>query len=100
MVRESQFGEDEAPAEAMDMFEDYLRKELKASETMERLGREYSVEEITKASDIVIRRVINNVEDLERKKRLWIMFGRVGESIGSEYMMQQAQQALEEMVQG
>lgn len=100
MANNTNFDEDEVPDEAIEMFQDYVKNELQASETMEDLARNHSVEDIAKASEIVVSRVLSNVETVDREKKIYIMLGRVGESVGSEYMMKRAQEGLQTLNQG
>ncbi len=89
----------EAPQEAVELFNNYVKGELEAAEDLEELATKYSVGEIEAASMVVYGRLIERVEDVNRLKTLYVILGKVGEVIGSEPMLEESKKKLTELTE-
>lgn len=81
-----------------ELFADILQKEMEASEDMEELVQNHSVEDVNEAASVVVDNLLQNIEDPERKQKLFMLLVKIGQTMGSKSMVESGKEHLEEMV--
>lgn len=88
-----------APDEAVELFSNYVKNEMEASESMEDLVDRHDMDEIESAAAEVYSHLTEEVDDKRRLKTLFVILARVGDTIGSDMMVRRGKEELQKLTE-
>lgn len=71
-----------------DVIEEIFRMELKVSNRFDTIQNNYTQEDIEQACGNVISNALNNTDSEDTKRKLWLLYGQIGQQVGSEDMVE------------
>lgn len=71
-----------------DVIEEIFRMELKVSNRFDTIQNNYTQEDIEQACGNVISNALNNTDSEDTKRKLWLLYGQIGQKAGSEDMVE------------